>query len=107
MKPFTFSNGVTVPAGTMIAGNMWAIHRDPANFDHADEFDGFRWIRDDDKSSENGSKSEKDGNSWRDDGHYNCTSKGHASKMVTTTRTYLPFGTGKLAWSVSLISTLL
>ncbi|KAI9434726.1 cytochrome P450 [Lactarius indigo] len=45
LRPFTFSNGVTVPAGTLIAAPTGAIHRDGEIFPHPDEFDGFRFAK--------------------------------------------------------------
>ncbi|KAI0059974.1 cytochrome P450 [Artomyces pyxidatus] len=44
LKPFTFSNGITVPAGTIVACNTKAVHHDPANYDRPDTFDPFRFV---------------------------------------------------------------
>ncbi|KAI9447172.1 cytochrome P450, partial [Lactarius psammicola] len=45
LRPFTFSNGVTVPAGTLIAAPIGAIHRDGEAFSNPEEFDGFRFAK--------------------------------------------------------------
>jgi cytochrome P450 len=45
MRPFTFSNGVTVPAGTLVAIPANAIHTDEKNYPNPDEFDGFRFAK--------------------------------------------------------------
>ncbi|KAF8467582.1 cytochrome P450 [Russula ochroleuca] len=45
LRPFTFSNGVTVPAGTLIAIPTNATHRDESIYSNADKFDGFRFAR--------------------------------------------------------------
>ncbi|KAF8488648.1 cytochrome P450 [Russula emetica] len=45
LKPFTFSNGVTVPAGTFVSVPANATHRDERIYSNADEFDGFRFTK--------------------------------------------------------------
>ncbi|KAH9072830.1 cytochrome P450 [Lactarius deliciosus] len=45
LRPFTFSNGVTVPAGTLIAAPTGAINRDGDIFPNPEEFDGFRFAK--------------------------------------------------------------
>jgi cytochrome P450 len=45
LRPFTFSNGVTVPTGTLIAIPINATHRDERIYSNPDEFDGFRFSR--------------------------------------------------------------
>jgi len=45
LRPFTFSNGVTVPAGTLIAAPSAAIHTDGEIYPNPDEFDGFRFAK--------------------------------------------------------------
>jgi len=45
LRPFTFSNGVTVPAGTLISLPTRATHNDERNFENPDEFDGFRFAK--------------------------------------------------------------
>ena len=45
MRPFTFSNGVTVPAGTLISVPATVIHRDGEIYPDPEEFDGFRFVK--------------------------------------------------------------
>jgi len=45
LRPFTFSNGVTVPAGTLVAIPASAAHEDERNFLNPQEFDGFRFAK--------------------------------------------------------------
>ncbi|KAI0060665.1 cytochrome P450 [Artomyces pyxidatus] len=44
-QPFTFSNGVTIPAGVIVSCPIRATHSDDANYPHADVFDGFRFSK--------------------------------------------------------------
>ncbi len=44
-RPFTFSNGVTVPVGTIVSVPAGAIHTDERIFSNPDEFDGFRFSK--------------------------------------------------------------
>ena len=45
LRPFTFSNGVTVPAGTLMAVPAGLIHKDGEIYPNPDEFDGFRFAK--------------------------------------------------------------
>jgi cytochrome P450 len=45
LRPFTFSNGVTIPAGTLVAVPASAAHRDERTFANPDKFDGFRFAK--------------------------------------------------------------
>ncbi|KAH9063633.1 cytochrome P450 [Lactarius vividus] len=45
LRPFTFSNGITIPAGTYVAAPLSAIHTDEEVYSNPDEFDGFRFAR--------------------------------------------------------------
>jgi len=45
LSPFTFSNGVTIPAGTMVALPLIAIHTDEEIYPNSREFDGFRFSK--------------------------------------------------------------
>jgi cytochrome P450 len=45
LRPFTFSNGVTVPADTVIALPVHAIHSDEEIYPNAETFDGSRFTR--------------------------------------------------------------
>jgi len=43
LKPFTFSNGVTIPAGATVSVPATSTHRDERIYSNANEFDGFRF----------------------------------------------------------------
>jgi len=45
LRPFTFSNGVTIPAGTHVAIATKAIHTNEGAYENATEFDGFRFAK--------------------------------------------------------------
>ncbi|KAH9176040.1 cytochrome P450 [Lactarius sanguifluus] len=45
LRPFTFSNGVTVPAGTLVAVPSGAVHMDGEIYPNPEEFDGFRFAK--------------------------------------------------------------
>ncbi|KAG6812162.1 hypothetical protein H0H92_004093 [Tricholoma furcatifolium] len=72
LKPFTFSNGVTVPAGMTIGVAAWSTHLDEAIYANANEFDGFRYTE---KSSDASS-----------------------AQMVSPSTDFLAFGVGRHMW---------
>jgi len=45
LRPFTFSNGVTIPAGTLVSIPASAVHTDEKIYPNPDEFDGFRFAK--------------------------------------------------------------
>ena len=45
MKPFTFSNGITVPPGLTIGSPILPIHMDTSIYENANSFDGLRFFR--------------------------------------------------------------
>ncbi|KAF8271099.1 cytochrome P450 [Lactarius quietus] len=45
LRPFTFSNGITVPAGTLVATPSTAIHMDGEIYPNPEKFDGFRFAK--------------------------------------------------------------
>ncbi|KAH9993110.1 cytochrome P450 [Russula vinacea] len=45
LRPFTFSNGVTVPAGTLVSIPASTTHTDERIYPNPDEFDGFRFSK--------------------------------------------------------------
>ncbi|KAI0284729.1 cytochrome P450 [Russula brevipes] len=45
LRPFTFSNGMTIPAGTLVAIPASAAHTDERTFPNPNEFDGFRFSK--------------------------------------------------------------
>ena len=76
LRPFTFSNGVTVPEGTLIAAPTGAIHKDGEIYPNPEEFDIFRFAK----------LRERDGHVVAG---YQATS---------TSAEYLPFGCGRHTW---------
>jgi hypothetical protein len=79
LRPFTFSNGVTVPAGTVVSIPASSTHTDERIYSNPDEFDGFRF----DKLR----KIEPDTTTSR-------------YQSVALSNEYLPFGVGRYAWYV-------
>jgi cytochrome P450 len=45
LRPFTFSNGVTVPAGTLVSIPASEANRDERIYSNPDKFDGFRYAK--------------------------------------------------------------
>lgn len=45
LRPFTFSNGVTIPADTYVALPVNSIHSNEEIYPNAEEFDGFRFSK--------------------------------------------------------------
>jgi cytochrome P450 len=74
LHPFTFSNGVTVPAGTVIAAPAAAVHTDGEIYPNPNEFDGFRFAK----------LRECDGVTGQ--------------QITSTSADYLIFGYGRHAW---------
>lgn len=78
LRPFTFSNGITVPAGTLVAAPLSAIHTDGEIYPSPNEFDGFRFVK----------LREQDGGG--------STASKH--QTGTTSGIHMPFGHGRHAW---------
>jgi len=78
LRPFTFSNGVTIPAGTPVSLPMRPIHVDEDIYPNAEEFDGYRFLK------------------LREEG----SNKGAKHQMVTASAELLSFGFGRHAWWV-------
>jgi len=76
LRPFTFSNGMTVPAGTLVAAPLSAIHTDEEIYSNPEEFDGFRFAK------------------LRENSEGLMASRHQAG---TTSTAHLPFGHGRLA----------
>ncbi|KAF8186872.1 cytochrome P450 [Mycena galopus ATCC 62051] len=74
LKDFTFSDGTTVPAGTLIGIPLLSEHHDEANYPNAGVFDPFRFSR----------MREQEG-------------EGTRHQMVTPTPEFLSFGLGRHA----------
>ena len=81
LRPFTFSNGVTVPAGTLVSIPASATHRDERIYPNPDEFDGFRFAK----------LRESEGNRM---------ASGY--QTVSSSSKQLAFGLGRHAWSAFL-----
>ena len=45
LRPFTSSNGVNIPAGTLLALPLHSAHADEEIYPNAHEFDAFRFFR--------------------------------------------------------------
>ena len=78
LRPFTFSNGVTIPAGTRIGIPVHSVHMDEELYPNAQEFDGFRFYK----------LREKEGDDALETRH----------QLVTTSAELLGFGLGRHAW---------
>jgi cytochrome P450 len=77
MRPFTFSNGVTVPAGTLVALPSDATYRDERIYLNPEEFDGFRFSKL--RESEGGGVTNR-------------------HQLVSTSNDHLAFGLGRHTW---------
>jgi cytochrome P450 len=77
LRPFTFSNGVTIPAGTLVSIPASAVHTDENIYPNPDEFDGFRFAK----------LRESEGDS--------ATSRYQA---ISSSTEHLAFGVGKHTW---------
>ena len=77
LRPFTFSNGITVPAGAVVAAPLSAIHTDGKVYPSSGEFDGFRFAK----------LRERDGGDMA-----------NRHQMGTTCTTHVAFGHGRHAW---------
>jgi cytochrome P450 len=85
LKPFTFSNGFTAPAGSTVTNHLYALHHDEDIYHDPDQFNPFRWL----EGRE--AQKEEDGEGKRETAETKKT-------MYTTSKTYLTFGHGKNAW---------
>jgi cytochrome P450 len=78
LRPFTFSNGVTIPAGTLLALPVHSVHMDEELHPNAQEFDGFRFFK----------LREKERDDVLETRH----------QLVTASAELLSFGLGRHAW---------
>ncbi|KAJ6470567.1 cytochrome P450 [Mycena vitilis] len=74
LKDFTFSDGTTVPAGTLVGIPVLAEHHDDANYENGDVFDPWRFSRMREQAGEGGKH-----------------------QMVALTDSFLTFGLGRAA----------
>lgn len=77
LRPFTFSNGVTVPAGTLVSIPASATHTDEGIYPNPNEFDGLRFAK------------------LRESKWDTVTSRYQA---VSTSSEHLAFGLGRYTW---------
>jgi cytochrome P450 len=42
-QDYTFSNGITIPKGTIVSLNLWAIHHNPEFYENPEEFNPERF----------------------------------------------------------------
>ena len=80
MKDFTFSDGTFIPKGTIIAVATRCVHHDEKFYENANVFHPFRFaeMREEDSGAKH--------------------------QFTSTSIEYLPFGHGRHAWYVILIS---
>lgn len=79
-KPFTFSDGTYLPAGTYVYAAAASIHTDKVNYPNANQFDPFRFanlLEEDSQSTKN--------------------------HLVSTAADFIPFGHGKHSWYAPLL----
>ena len=77
LRPLKLSNGMTIPAGTLVSIPASATHRDEISYPNPDEFDGFRFAK------------------LREDEGDTMTSRYQA---VSTSSENLAFGYGRRSW---------
>jgi cytochrome P450 len=79
LVPFTFSDGTTIPAGTILSAASLAVHMDEELYENADQFVPFRFFDLREKAVASGD----------DDRRHRLTGAGVS---------YLPFGGGRHLW---------
>ena len=77
LRPFTFSNGVTIPANTLVALPLTAINTNEEIYPNPGDFDGFRFSK----------LCDKDGDAMA-----------NMHQATTTSSDHLTFGVGRHAW---------
>ena len=77
LSPLKLSNGMTIPAGTLVAIPASASHRDEMIYPNPDEFDGFRFAK------------------LREDEEDTMTSR---YQTVSVSGEHLAFGLGRHTW---------
>jgi cytochrome P450 len=86
LRPFTFSNGATVPPNTFVALPLNAIDTNEEIYPNPDAFDGFRFSRLRDGEDEDGR------------GDARATSAGSRHQAIATSSDHLTFGIGRHIW---------
>jgi cytochrome P450 len=77
LRPFTFSNGMTIPAGSLIGLPSSAVHMDRQTYSNPEQFDGFRFSK-------------------PHDGDHGVKTTGNSA--VSISPDHLVFGLGRRAW---------
>jgi cytochrome P450 len=95
LKDFTFSNGVKLPAGSVVSAHQWAVHQDPKYYSQPEVFDPDRFLEMD--TTADGANG-MDGDSGEKAAKASAGQKEVRKTMYTTSKTYLPFGHGRHAW---------
>lgn len=75
LKPFTFSNGHTVPAGAMLSCPVMSMHHDSERYPGAKDF-----------------------NPWRFSDMRETEGEYHKNQLASTNADYIAFGHGAYAW---------
>jgi cytochrome P450 len=77
LKPFTFSDGTTLPVGSTVAVPLSALQNDAELYNDPYAFDALRFCREENEESKKGN---------------------NQGQMVTTGLTYVSFGHGQHSW---------
>ncbi|KAG8752467.1 hypothetical protein FRC14_007003 [Serendipita sp. 396] len=88
VKPFTFSNGVSLPVGATVGIHLYATQVDEDYYPEPLQFKGFRFVEE-----ENGDHKEAE----------NVASLKSRNSMYAISRSYLGFSYGRHAWQVAAI----
>lgn len=96
LKPWTLSNGVTIPPGSTVSTHLYAVHKDPDNYSNPLEFVGFRFLSVNPgytggDESVTASEAIMDGRMEGGEGETKETKE----MWYTTSKTFLGFGHGK------------
>ena len=78
MADYTFSDGTSIPAGTIVGVSASSVHRDPQTYEDPLRFDGFRFVKMKERAALDG-----------------CPDK--IFDMVTTNANFVAFGQGRHA----------
>ena len=76
VSDYTLSDGTFLPAGSIVSVNADKMHFNDERYVNASEFDGFRFVREDDSET------------------------AVANRLTTTGVDFVTFGTGRHAWCV-------
>ena len=91
MRDYVFTDGTVVPKGAIISATQTATQLDEAYYDHAEDFDGFRFSKLREKAVDQEKKDthEETGESSEEDWRHRYTGTGVG---------YLAFGGGRHVW---------